>query len=317
MTSILTAASPKYIVQTSDRRLSKVERGVTSEYDPSSNKTIVYRSSDAIVSIGYSGVGYIRGVPTDEWIAECLWGETPIPRGFDGHRAVALISKPRPLRCNLGFAVRRLCSAINARHEPQRDGIYVTISGWQRKRARYRPIIVEIENSPGQRRCSLNQHPRYWTRQSSFRLTAIGARISHATCDKALAPFRGPNGIRASSGEIELALANIIRDISDHDTTVGPDVLSVVLPRPDDGTGYSRFLTAQQHHRSFEIGGTATDTGVAYSPWIMGPRLLAAPSLRIGTTRHHLGGIDFDVIGFAQTGPLAFLMSSHQRPPPP
>src|SRR5262245_39504192 len=140
MTSILTVASPRYVVQVSDRRLSRLKRGMLSEHDPSSNKTIVYRSNNAIVSLGYSGIGYIRGIPTDEWITECLWGETPLTRGFDGRRPAAQTSLPRPLNCDLGFAIRRLCSAINDRPEPQRHGLYVAISGWQQKRNRYRPI---------------------------------------------------------------------------------------------------------------------------------------------------------------------------------
>lgn len=316
MTSILTMGSPKYVIQISDRRLSKVESLKICEYDPSSNKTIVYRSSDAIVSLGYSGVGYIRGIPTDEWLAECLSGETPLPRGHDGTRPAALILKARSSNCNIGFAVRKLCASINARTEPQQHGLYITIAGWQHNRHRYRPIIIEIEHPPGKKGL-ISQEPRVWPRGSEFRFHSIGAQLDSATFERAFAPFQGSIGLRLNSGDAERILASIVRQISSEDASVGPDVLSVVLPRPDIGTGYSHFLADQEHYIGIESGGAISDIPVAYSPWIIGPRRIVAPSLVIGACRHELGGLSFEAIGAPKSGSRAFLMSSLQRPPPP
>ena len=70
-------------------------------HDPLANKCIIYWARGALVSIGYAGLAYglsksNPNMPTDEWIAEKLWGK-PIPRGRDGLRpatfAMSKISK--------------------------------------------------------------------------------------------------------------------------------------------------------------------------------------------------------------------------------
>jgi hypothetical protein len=319
MTSILTAACPRYVVQVSDRRLSKVAGKNVSEHDASSNKTIVFRCSDAIVSIGYSGVGYIRGIPTDEWLAECLSGGTPIRRGHDRSGPVGLTIKAKPFKRDIGFALREVCASIDACAEVhvQQHGLYITVAGWQQSRRGYRPIVVEIGRPPGQK-CSISQEARVWPRGTEFRTFAIGAQIDSAAFKGRFAPFRGANGrLRINSDQVERVLADIVEQISRNDVTVGPDVMSVVLKRPDLGGGYSHFITPQPHQIGIESGGTSSNIAVAYSPWIIGPRSISAPSLEVGNSMHSLDGFEFEVIGAPSTGSTVILKKSLHRPPPP
>lgn len=75
MTLILThlSAGYPYALQVTDRLVTKGG----SPFDPLANKNIVYVARNAIVSIAYTGLAYIDGIPTDVWIAERLVGGAP------------------------------------------------------------------------------------------------------------------------------------------------------------------------------------------------------------------------------------------------
>ena len=77
MTLHLTQISPLYTLQVGDRLVSG------SIHDPLANKNIIYWARDGFFTIGYSGLAYLQGKPTDQWIAEKLWGDV-IPVGPDG-----------------------------------------------------------------------------------------------------------------------------------------------------------------------------------------------------------------------------------------
>ncbi len=56
--------------QVSDRLVSVAGK----EYEALSNKKVVMRTSDALISAGYTGIAYFGPKPTDRWIAETAWG---------------------------------------------------------------------------------------------------------------------------------------------------------------------------------------------------------------------------------------------------
>jgi hypothetical protein len=317
MTIVLTVASPAYVVQVADRRLSISKAGVIAgEHDPVSNKTIVYRCKNAIVVMGYSGIAYIGGNPTDEWLAQVLWGE-PITRGPDGVRPALVGFVRRPLNVDIGRAVSLLRSAIDARPEPKRYGLEITIAGWQSKRGRFRPIVMELA-ARQHKNCTINQHPRFWPRGTDLRLLCIGARVEPSEARAYLDTYKRPNGFFAPSFlDAERVAVELARDVSRRDQTVGPHVLSVVLPKPPSGKGFARFLPETVHHVNIETSGSDVATEVGYSPWIIGPRLLAAPSLMIGPLTHDLGGLSFHVLGPRPSTPVVALHSAAPRPPPP
>src|SRR3546814_6108171 len=79
MTLVLTAMTPRYVVQAADRLLTKG----AAVHDAMANKTIIYRTRDGVMVLSYSGIAYLSRQPMDEWIAEQLWGDA-IGRGPDG-----------------------------------------------------------------------------------------------------------------------------------------------------------------------------------------------------------------------------------------
>ena len=112
MTLHLISASDRYVAHVSDRLVSG------SMNDPLANKQIIYCARDALVSIGYTGMAYglspaSPNMPTDEWLAEILWGR-PIPRGQDGTRPVTMIFGQISNRLDLGRSIQILRDELQA-----------------------------------------------------------------------------------------------------------------------------------------------------------------------------------------------------------
>src|SRR5260221_2114773 len=76
MTLILSHLSRSFVLQMSDRLVTKIPPGndSPSSFDALANKTIIYCARDAIVSMSYTGHAYIGQLPTDDWIVKTLTG---------------------------------------------------------------------------------------------------------------------------------------------------------------------------------------------------------------------------------------------------
>ena len=74
MTLIIKAITLKWAFSISDRLLTQKTTNGYNPFDAVSNKTILFFSSDAMVSISYTGSAYIGKIPTDRWISEKLCG---------------------------------------------------------------------------------------------------------------------------------------------------------------------------------------------------------------------------------------------------
>jgi hypothetical protein len=86
MSLVLTGACTLFTMQVSDRLVTEIRPAdrATRPFDALSNKSIIFRALNAIVSMGYVGSAYVDRKPTDEWIAEQLWGEPLTDRTPDG-----------------------------------------------------------------------------------------------------------------------------------------------------------------------------------------------------------------------------------------
>src|SRR3546814_17642624 len=91
MTLVLTAMTPRYVVQAADRLLTKG----AAVHDAMANKTIIYRTRDDVMVLSYSGIAYLSRQPMDELIAVQLCGDA-ICRGPYGCGPVAMLMGQRP-----------------------------------------------------------------------------------------------------------------------------------------------------------------------------------------------------------------------------
>jgi hypothetical protein len=69
MTLVLTAATPKRVMQVSDRRMTSVDRRGDVTYNDVENKAVLYCGS---ATIAYTGLGDIQGQATDYWVVQEL-----------------------------------------------------------------------------------------------------------------------------------------------------------------------------------------------------------------------------------------------------
>ena len=76
MTLIVAAVAGNWAFHASDRFVSvePTPDNPTGEFDPHSNKTIVVVGSDCWLVLGYAGIAYLDGKPTDQLIAEAISG---------------------------------------------------------------------------------------------------------------------------------------------------------------------------------------------------------------------------------------------------
>lgn len=69
MTLIITVATRQKVIQASDRRLTRPDGSFFSD---DANKAVCIGCKDAYFCIGYTGLAFIEGMKTDEWLVESL-----------------------------------------------------------------------------------------------------------------------------------------------------------------------------------------------------------------------------------------------------
>ena len=81
MTLIVAAVAGNWAFHASDRFVSvePTPDNPTGEFDPHSNKTVVVVGSDCWLVLGYTGIAYLDGKPTDQVIAEAISGYDDLP----------------------------------------------------------------------------------------------------------------------------------------------------------------------------------------------------------------------------------------------
>ncbi len=315
MTLVLTAASPLYVVQVSDRLLTKAAPGEKyAPFDPVANKTVVYRATDGLVTIGYSGIAYIGETPTDEWLAEVLWGE-PLHRGADGIRP-AIAFQRRAVDWDIGLAAIKLQEAINniPAGKMLGHGLFLTIGGWQISHRHLRPVIIELTRAAKSVTTTLERAARTAQKGRDFLLAHIGAHITNPTLRAYLTAHKAEHGSRLTIEDAEKIMAQIIRDTAGHQPTVGSHLMSVLLPKPGMGQPLCRFIESAPHFARLVSKTTDVTMPTAFCPWLIGPGVLYPPSMVVGETTIGLGGIDFVIHGAAAKTSITGLSSSVRRP---
>jgi len=292
MTLHITCISTRYTLQVSDRLVSG------GMHDPLANKNLIYSARDAIVTIGYTGLAYglspsNRDMPTDEWIAEQLWGQS-IPRGHDGARPVTIATARIGRWLDIGQSVELLRSRLDnsvsrLKHSWSKLPFEVIIAGWQETRRHgVQPVLVQIIKREGNAPCAIERPARYWHLGHKVGLVAMpdGYLPKNELADL------GEMLRRSGPDESESRLARCIRHVaSRHTCTVGPHSMSILLPPPGIAPIRVRFIPAVPHFATFysEKQNRQWELPVAFSPWVVGQNGFLAPSINVGESRVQLG----------------------------
>ena len=325
MTLILTLVTPQYVLQVSDRLVTRAGQ----EFDPASNKNLIYLAKNALVTIGYSGAAYLEGVPTDRWIAQRLWGQE-LPQQF------AYLAGRAPRWLTVGESIEALrcgCEEASCRLPPQYQP-QIVLAGWQWRphRARcavLRPILYEIRSSkgsPGSVKYETKHLPRYWhwERPRLFLVSRIpeDSPLSNASLAELIDRLR--DAVTSPEVSRELLVATV-RDMAKRSRVVGADCMCIFIPRLSYGIADASYVPADKPLSLVAEGREPFEVPATYTPWIVAPASVQAPCVLVGGTPAGLGPVTLTMRGpeapgevtIPQTGfHIQSLLSSQLRPPP-
>ncbi len=323
MTLILTRAPKDYMLQVTDRLVTRQRKA----FDELANKNIVYCAGNALVAIGYTGLAFLGDVPADQWIVETLTGHI-----FDRARKPPAISFLKTRMLDLGRALTELKVALDKapvaakwRAEWIAKSFAVCVAGWQWHRTRFRPLIAWLDKPCESTAFELGYMERYWFckrapletgPRRSFQFTVGAAPLENITRPGLQALI---DQLRdRSPDDAESVLVEAVREVASRLPEVGPHCVSILLMPPSVGYARVRYLPlhgpasaviSTSHRGTFRLP-------VAFSPWIAGPAMIAAPSVLSGDSKLQLG--PYTVILEAPTAPgLLQIMSGQTRPKAP
>lgn len=317
MTLVLTFVTPHYVLQVSDRRLTRLG----DPWDHASNKVVLFLAKDAIVSIAYSGLAYVDGLPTDHWMAQQLWGEAI--EEPDEHTIMSVLKSPPKkdwpdlgtalarLRGETSLAFGRLPVNVRPRHQ-------IVVAGWQSRKGRPHPIAYEIANGRerSQRHafsCAGTARRWHWERldQSGRRVTPW--RLSYIPDQNPLSGFElnqlgqtladamlSPDGCRQ-------IMINAIRTAAKRSSVVGPDCLCVLLPLPTRGVVQVSYDSVLVSRATITAGSHSASTSVTVSPWILSSSCMVPPQISMGACSMAMGSFRVDVAAPQNSGGPVFV----------
>jgi hypothetical protein len=263
MTTVLAASCPAFAVVVSDRlvTLARPTGEYLGQHDSLANKSVVLITSDAVLAIGFAGTAYLDGIPSDQWLAQVLWGAPLAPKGR--RELPTAIGGRRPGRrgiANILFDVR----ARLARVRGGRDISFLAV-GWRFRRRRLVPVAIEIR-ALGVRgeRDHLSMRP---PRALELRQHMIGIAPSEETF---LSAYRDappqPKTKLEVAGWLADTYASVIRGAAAVDKRVGPHVMQVILPEPFRRRIVCKFDPQKSHFG--RLGELAT-VPIAFTPWVI------------------------------------------------
>lgn len=309
MTLVLTAVTPRFVVQAADRLLTKA----AAVHDPIANKTIICSLKNAVVVISYSGIAYLGRQPTDEWLAEIIWGSA-IGRGPDGVRPAAFVITQRPNNWTLDQAV----SALKRKLEsiPQRSintgGLYLSLAGWRFGREPPRSFLIEIERQRDAHIATINGTPRRTRPRREFVIGRIGAYIAPRLLNAAFDRYRQSRTLNME--DVERTFVELIRSVAHRDRTVGPNVLCTMFPI--DGPAISRFHPATVHAARLVHSQGENIVPVAHTPWILSSSIAQAPQMKAGRSIADLDGCPLIFDAPAPANGILAIAAAVSRPGP-
>ena len=321
MTQIFGVVTMQHVFHVSDRLLSQNTVSGTVPFDRNSNKTIIFRATDALAVVSYTGRAYLNHIPTDTFIAQSLLGHPLSDAG-----GIILLGRLTSWT-DIGRSVERLRQDLNEtfRSLPEEQRIndfQVSVLGWRHKRSRNRgitPVIWELKRPLGELNAEfkIHRYQRWWNWNKAFVLSMI-PEVSHSIVDWMRFQIRTHGG--KSPDEIKRILVEGIRRCAEEcPSTVGYSCLQVHLTPIGSPQARIRYFSDVRQPNVFP------EKVYGYSPWIVAPSVVAiAPAVIQSSTEN--AGLVYGGTGFTciYEGPIRtqgskgfFSHSSQKRPRDP
>jgi hypothetical protein len=320
------------VLQVTDRLVTQTIGGQSQPFDPASNKNLVFVATDGVAAIGYTGLSFLDGVHTDQWVAETILGRS-LGQGPCGRPAM-ITGGGRAGWPSIGQAIdrlqRRLPEALaRAPASWQRQAPTITVSGYMHYRCGRRPyrrFSCEIHRMPGL------GYTRAWLPRYMYRDIYVGmcpsSHLSAAEWQRLNGSIGGRNMAAVNMAAVEELFLQQIRAVAARPhPAVGPDCMSILIqqPRQDQQVVRVRYRPLLAQHATFRTIRAMTVMPVYYSPWFLSPGMVAAPRIvgGGGTGVHRLGYYEVRVEGpelprgYRPSGGLIHIEQSQLRRPRP
>jgi hypothetical protein len=326
VTLILThIRNPAWVLQVTDRLVSKSVGSKAAPYDPESNKNLVFLTNYAVVSIGYTGLSYLEGIPSDEWIAEALWGEKLI-RGPTGGPAMSRFAG-RQLP-TLGPALKVLADKLTnvAVSTPamSRYPVFLAVTGWMAYAHKEpRPFFCTVGPRASTTPAAYAVQwvaPRHFGRRH-FVSACPNGYVSLAERKELLNKLGTAEGPK-SAEELLIQTLRIVAERSPE--TVGADCISISLSPPHLRQVIVEYLPGVVRVAVLRSGKGDAQLPVSYTPWILSPLGIHAPTIMGPAAGTHLVIGEWTIQfrgpslpeGSSDSGIDYFAQSQKRKPPP-
>jgi hypothetical protein len=230
LTLIVGLVAGNWAFHASDRFISvkPTSANPTGEYDPHSNKTVVVVGTDCWVVLGYTGLAFLDGRPTDQLIAEAISGYDELPPAMMTWWQQPPNLHYREIRRRVEEKLKDAYSRLPAAHKKMPT--LVLASGVQRKnnmvtKVMFRTTVI------GDTVKSIEMRPD--TQQfNSFYIDAVGM-VHNPTIDRAKARLSALNcPAEEAADQTRDILRDAVLETSALTDKVGDNVMTVVLDNP-------------------------------------------------------------------------------------
>jgi hypothetical protein len=313
VTIILSLVTANFALQISDRLLSWKPGSEYVPWDPASNKSVVVLTRDGLITMGYSGPGFISGATTDGWIAEALTGKK-----LGAHRSRPYFgleigaSGPQGfLAVHLNTVADRLNQAARIGQVNRKLSVHYVGFRWQSLKKPAWPVVGRITWNDGLGAYTSAMSKRRWGWDSG-RSYLFGATGRSEQLAYRLLRGRLMRTDLQSKEQAAAALLEILRTLPPKDPTVSRDCLVTTVQRvpPHVHIKYEPYGIAQVSV-AFRAGTATMPAG--FTPWIITPGLLASPQVITGQNLHYQCGVFDMIVEGPDTGGDLSIMSSQRR----
>jgi hypothetical protein len=305
VTLILTRVSPRGALQVTDRLVTFAKGD---PFDILANKNILYICRDAAVTIGYTGVAYIDRVPTDVFIAQQL-------SGLDLKKLFSVQVGLTPNQFRIFEALQTLKRVLEGilPKGPQL-GFELIVAGFQRLPRRVIPIFAVISYSL-RGTTKLSFLPRHVSKLLQREKVYFQASPGQNFPPHELSRLGHELQSSGTPERAEKKMARAIQRISSTNPYVGSDCMSIFLGAKEDGSPLARvrFLPSAQHAMEVSVEAERHRTAIAYSPWILSPSLVLAPSVMAGGWAAKIGSWTVE-LNAPESSVIRGLLKAQTRP---
>ena len=305
MTLIVAVVAGNWAFHASDRVVSAepTPDNPTGEFDPHSNKTVVVVGTDCWVVLGYTGIAYLDGKPTDHLIAEAIsgcdefspamytfWQQPPDLHYREIRRRME--DKLRDAYSRLPDSEKGRVTLVLASGVQEKDGIVTKVMFRTKVQG---DSVTSIEMRP--------ETPGF----KGFYIDAVGM-VKNEIIDRAKARLSAI-GPPVTAAEVPDIVQDILKDAvletSQLTPKVGDNVMTVVLDNPGQAIRTALHIADPQRQAELFEQGRQSQPGfdqfagmsTVSTPYVLIPGGIWGPS--IGKPGGwDTGGITFDFTGF-------------------